>query len=160
MRVRAIALGALFVAGVASGQPLGLKGFHIGDEMKACPSGAASIGLMQGAQTCAVNIESLAGQPVKRFLVSYDDGRIVNIAAAVDGGSETASALRDALAEIYGPPTSNKAHIDEYTWARPQNRGISIMGNRYNKLTMIFVVDNDANARIEKRAAKKNKGDL
>lgn len=96
-----------------------LKGYALGADLAACPAGfktARDGALIQ----CQSTSETLAGKPIKGFVIYTYRGKVAGIVA---GGIESPIDISNALKVKFGLPAESKPHIDEYTW----NKGRTIM---------------------------------
>ncbi|MDM0002563.1 hypothetical protein QTI24_28445 [Variovorax sp. J22P240] len=93
-----------------------LKGYALGAELTAAPKGFRT--KTDGAMiTYESDTETLAGKPVKAFVISTYQGKIASVGAA---GFDRPTEVANAIKLKFGEPNASmsKPHIQEYTWAK------------------------------------------
>lgn len=152
-----VALAVMAVAsGVAGAEAFELKGYTIGAPIADCPEGTIKRGGKAPEIDCHLGPTTLANTPVEHIIVSLYEGKISSVLFFLsDKGQYANSAVRDALTEKFGAPTSAKTHVNQYHWLRA-GQHMALNGWRGH----LFVYDTAAQAQVKKAQQQTNKNDL
>lgn len=136
--------------------PLSLKGFYLGQEMRQCPPETLSEETRGGRTMCGLGPTTLANQPADWHVVILIDGKVAGVMVKLPGrGPNANSTVREALIEKFGQPSSSKPHVNEARW----NRGDGVLSFDGYRGT-VLISDLAANRRRSSDAAAENKKDL
>lgn len=155
--MKKLAFGLLaIVSACAYAEPFQLKEFRLGDSAVECPRQTLEKLPHNGVMICSMGPTTLANQPAKKHTVYLVDGKIAGAQFFMESRGRYANQdIKAALIEKFGPPTSEKNHINEALWMRG-NEILSFDGYAGT----VGIIDHAAMDQAKRESAAKNKSDL
>lgn len=140
----------------AQGLDLELRGIRVGDKMVQCPPDSRTVKSLNPETTCSFGKTTFAAEPALDHSVSFFDGQVVAVEFSLKpGGFDGHYRVVGALKEKFGSPSTEKSHINEYTWSSG-DAVLHFDGYRGH----VILLSLKGMHKAQQHGAKKNKSDM